>query len=148
MTTNAPLAKKAIIDRLKAQTAVGFPLEGVGVEYAYKPDLGSESIYGGGFRFTHDNDVSEAPGIMVLEVVEVSLYIRVTARPKTSIEQTDERARVIGNTIGAMLRAEPKLAGAGTYIGIRGGQGDYEPGDDHCTSILAYNLFVGTHMGY
>ena len=148
MTTNASVAKKAIIDKLKLQAGPAMPLDGVGIGYAYKPDLGHESIYGGGFRFTHTDDVAEPGGIMVSEEVEVSLYIRVIARPKTSVEETDERCRAIGQTIGAMIRLDPKLGGGMSITRIAGGAGDYEIGDDHCQSTVGYNLRVIGHVSY
>lgn len=148
MTTNAPTLKKALIDKLIAQTGVGMPLEDVAVAYAWRSDLGHQSIYGGGFRFTHTDEVAEGPGIAVNELVEVTLYISVIAFPKTSVAETDDRARIIGNTIGGLLKVERNLGGVASYLGLRGGQGDYDQDDDMCKSILAYNVLLGSHLSY
>lgn len=149
MTTYAYTAKAAIIDRLQARTAIGQPLEGLQVTYAYPGgDIDLECVYGGGIRFEQRDAVAEAPGVLVAEEVSVTLYIRVVSRPPGPVEDTDTRAAEIGTQIATLLRTEPHLAGGNAVIGIARGQGDYQQTDDETMSVLAYQIRVNTHLSY
>lgn len=149
MTTYAFTAKAALFDRLTARTAVGQPLEGLQVAYAYPGGtIELECIYGGGVRFEQRDAVAETPGVLVAEETLVAVYVRVVSRPASSVAETDERAAEIGAQIGAMLRAEPTLAGGGAVLGIARGQGDYHQTDDETMTILTYQVRVLTHLTY
>lgn len=147
MTTYAYTAKGALFDRLAAYAAPAQPLDGIQVEYAYPGTIGTECIYGGGVRFEQRDAVAEAPGVMVAEESLVSIYIRVMQTPPGDVRDTDLRALEIGQAIGALLRAEPTLAGH-AVLGIARGQGDYTQTDDETISILAYQIRVSTNIAY
>lgn len=149
MTTSAYTAKTALFDRLTARTAVGQPLEGLQVAYAWPGStVDLECMYGGAVRFEQRDAVAEAPGVLVVEDVLVTVYIRVVARPPVPVEETDARAAEIGAQLGAMLRAEPHLAGGDAVVGIARGTGDYHQTDDETMSILSYQIRVSTHLSY
>ena len=149
MTTYAFTAKDALFDRLEAYAAPAQPLAGLQVAYAFpgaKVDL--ECLYGGGIRFEQRDAVAESPGIMVTEESLVSVYIRVCARPPTDVRVTDARCGAIGAQLGALLRAEPKLAGGNAVVGIARGAADYSQTDDETVSILSYQVRVTTNITY
>lgn len=148
MTTTAYATKTAIFALLEAATAVGQPLEGIGVGYAWDPELGLESIYGGGIRFDQVDAVAEHPGILVREVVTISVYVRVEVRPPTAVQETDARAAEIGAWIATVLRMNPNLEGGATWLGITGGAGDYEQTGEGTISILAYQLRTARNITY
>jgi hypothetical protein len=66
--------------------------------------------------------------------------VRVLQRPATDVEDTDQIADSIGSAIGAVLKANPKLAGGLSWLGIASGQGDYQVLDDETISIHAYQV--------
>lgn len=142
-TTNATTAKLALINLLKAQTGAGQLLDGIDVRYAYRGQIGAQCVYGGGWRMDADDAVSEGPGVLVREIVVVSLYVRVLARPACDVEDTDATANQIGTALGSVMKANPKLAGPLTVLGISSGQGDYSTTDDETISIHAYQVRVG-----
>lgn len=149
MTTYAYTAKAALFDRLQARTATGQPLQGLQVAYAFPGNnVELECVYGGGVRFEQRDAVAEAPGVLVVEESLVSVYIRVSTRPPTPVEDTDTRAAAIGAQVGAMLRAEPALAGGNAVLGIARGSGDYHQTDDETVSILTYQIRVSTNLSY
>lgn len=148
MTTYGYTAKAVLFDRLEAYAAPAQPLAGLQVSYAWPGQADPECLYGGGIRFEQHDAVAEAPGILVTEDTLVTVYIRVIARPPGDVRDTDARAATIGSKIGALLRAEPQLAGGGSVIGIARGQGDYSQTDDETTSILSYQIRVSTNISY
>ncbi len=148
MTTYAYTAKAALFDALTAYTGPAQPLDGIQVEYAYPGTISTECIYGGGVRFEHRDAVAEAPGVMIAEEAMVSLYIRVTMTPAGDVRETDARALEIGQTVAALLRAQPTLAGGQSVLGIARGQGDYSQTDDETISILSYQIRVTTNFSY
>jgi hypothetical protein len=145
--TNATLAKLALLDRLKAEADGGL-LAGVEVHYAYHGNVGPKSLYGGGWRMTAEQDVAEQAGILVRELVTVSLYVRIVARPPTDVEETDVEADRIAGIISRIFRHDPQLAGPLAFLGIAGGQGDYSRLDDETVSVHAYQVQVGSHLSY
>lgn len=147
MSTNAYAAKKALFDRLAAKAEAGQPLEGIQVAYAFPGNVDAECVYGGGVRFDHVDAVAEAPGVMVAETALVSVYVRILAR-QGDVVDTDARAAEVLATLGALLRAEPKLAGWQTWLGMASGQGDYQRTDDEAISILAVQVRIGSHLAY
>ncbi len=145
--TNAYVAKAALIDLLQAQAGAGGPLDGVDVTYAFHGGVGWKSIYGGGFRFEQADTVAE-PAVMVRELVTVGLYVRVVKRPACDVEETDLVAAGIAATVGQVLKANPKMAGGLSWVGISGGQGDYSRTDDETISVAAYQVLFGAHLVY
>jgi hypothetical protein len=149
VTTYSYAAKAALMDRLIAYAQPAQPLAGLQVEYAYPGGgIDLECLYGGGVRFEQRDAVAEAPGILVVEETLVSLYIRVAVRPPGEVRDTDTRAAAIGAQLGSLLRAEPRLAGGNSVVGIARGQGDYQQTDDETISILSYQVRVSTNLSY
>lgn len=147
MTTNVYAAKRALFARLRDKAADGQPLAGIQVAYAFPGQVDQECIYGGGVRFDHQDAVAEHPGIMVTETALVSLYVRIVGATGDDVEATDDRAAEVLATITALLRAEPRLAGGQTWLGIQGGQGDYDT-NNGALSILAAQVAIGSHLAY
>lgn len=156
MTTAAYIAKKAVIDRLKFEvergsfsTIPGYDnVNGLTVHYA-EPigDPGLWHIYGGGVRFGQ-NDLVEEPNILVSELTDVSLYVRIMARPPVPIEETDDICARIAAVVGAVFKDNPALPGIGTFVKIAGGMGDYFNTDNESGSILGLQLQVRVNVAY
>lgn len=147
MTTNAYVAEAALIDLLKTKVGAGLPLEGVDVNYAFHGQVDLKSIYGGGHRFVQEPAVAE-PGVLVQELVTVSLYMRAVLRPATDPRETDLIVAGMGVAVGQVLKANPKLAGALSWVGIAGGQGDKSRTDDETISVLAYQIQFASLLTY
>lgn len=141
-TTNATAAKRAAINVLKAQTGAGQLLDGIDVKYAYRGQVGPQCVYGGGWRMEGEDAVAEGPGVLVRELVTVSLYVRILKRPAVDVEDTDVIADGVATAIGTVFKANPKLGGPLTVVGIGGGQGDYSTTDDETISIHAYQVRI------
>lgn len=149
MTTLVYAAKAALFDRLTAYAQPAQPLAGLQVAYAFPGDnVDLECLYGGGVRFEQRDAIAEAPGIMITEEAQVSVYIRICHRPPTDVRDTDTRAAAIGAQLGVLLKTEPKLAGNNTVVGIDSGAGDYSQTADETISILAYKVRITTNMVY
>lgn len=134
---------------LATYTAGGQPLEGVQVAYAWPGnDVDLECVYGGGVRFEHADAIADHPGVLVQEIATFSVYIRVVHRPTGPVADADARAAEIGSWLGALLRANPGLAGGGTWLGITSGQGDYHRTPDETVSILSYQLRTARNVTY
>jgi len=146
--TNATLAKKAVVDLLKAATVPAGLLDGVEVHYAYHGNVGLKSVYGGGWRLQQENAVAEAPGVLVQELVSFSLYVRVVTRPPVDVEDTDADADSIGGAIGAIFKSNPKPAGPFSIVGLASGQGDYSRTDDETISVHAYQVQVASNLSW
>lgn len=146
--TNATLAKKAVIDLLKAAAVPAGLLDGVDVHYAFHGDVGFKSIYGGGWRLQQENAVAEAPGVLVRELVSFSLYVRVVARPPVDVEVTDADADAVGGAIGAIFKANPKPAGPFSIVGLVSGQGDYSCTGDETISVHGYQVQVASNLSW
>lgn len=148
MTTNGFAAKAALIDLLQAQTGVGQPLVDVDVRYSYDGTVGARSIYGGGLTFEQGDAVAERNTLM-FETVTVGLYMRAVQRPATDVEDTDLMVAAMGAAVGAVLKANPLLAGGAlTWTGITGGQADYSRTDDETISVLLYNIRFTAFLAY
>ena len=146
-TTNANLAKKAVIDALKAATVPAGLLDGVDVDYAFNGNAAALSVYGGGWRFEQADAVAEGPGILVAELVSVSLYVRAKqGPPSVDVEETDGQADDVLTAIGRVFKAAPKLAGPLTVVGVASGQGDYSRTDDETISIQALQVQVRSQL--
>jgi hypothetical protein len=149
VTTSAYTAKAALFTRLLAYAQPAQPLAGLQVAYAFPGiNVDLECLYGGGVRFEQRDAIAESPGLMVTEEATISIYIRVCNRPASDVQTTDTRAAQIGAQVGALLRAEPILAGGTTLLGISGGAGDYSQTDDETISILSYQVRASTNLSY
>lgn len=148
MSTNAYVAKKALFDLWDANNGPAQALAGVQVAYAFPAAPDMKCIYGGGITFEHSDASAETPGILVRESVLVSAYIRVVARPVGEVADTDAVAAQIGGAMLGLVKANPKLAGPLTWVGVRGGQGDYQQTDDETISILGYQFRFLAHFQY
>jgi hypothetical protein len=154
VTTNVYEAKAAFFDRLKfeAEQMNAFAdlpgYDGISIAYAFLPEMGLWSIYGGGVRFEHRDAIAEGPGILVNEDAQFSVYIRVTARPRRPVEETDLAAELIGKRLAGMIRANPYMAGDAAHLSISGGQGDYGFETDESWSVLAYGVRVESRLSY
>lgn len=134
-------AKIAIFDRLEEEAKSGL-LRDFEVQYAYQGQSGPRVIYGGGTRFDQEDAVAE-PGVLRREVIAVSVYVKVVARPPVDVKDTDLAARDIGNLIGLVFHTNPQLAGPFSWLGIRSGMTDYSQTDVETISIHSYQLLVG-----
>lgn len=137
-------ASLAIFDRLKGEADGGL-LAGVSVDYEWSAGAGLEQIYFGGWRSSQE-DLVEEHGVLMQEIVSISMYVRVIARPPTSRRETDLRAKAIAAIVGQILKANPHLGGM-TWLGLTTTQGDYSPSTmDETISSHAYNMQVGANV--
>lgn len=143
--TAAVDAKTALFDRIKAEADGGL-LQGVSVDYAWNAAAGLEQIYGGGWRSTQEDAVGEH-GLLMREIIEVSVYVRVTARPPVPVAETDKRCKHIAATLGRIFHNDPHLAGGMTWLGVRATQGDYTPPTtEETVSSHAYAVQIGAFV--
>lgn len=145
--TTAYAAKRALFDRLAALTATGQPLEGIQVGYSWPGSTVERvCVYGGGVTFSQEQAAAEW-GTVLREVVTVGVHIRVSG-PDLSVEDTDLQADSVADAIGDALQADPHLAGNLTFIGVAGGQGDYQPSaeDTGAVSILSLRIQVEAYL--
>lgn len=147
MTTNGFVAKAALVELLQAQTGPGELLDDVDVNYAYHGNVGLKSIYLGGLAFDQVDAVAER-NVLLQESVTVGLYMRAVLRPATDVSETDLIVADMGAAVGAILKANPSLAGGLTWQGITGGQADYSRTDDETISVLLYNIVFGAYLAY
>lgn len=137
-------ASLALFDRLAAEADGGL-LAGVDVNYEWSGQAGLEQIYFGGWR-SNQEDAVEEHGVLMQEIITVSVYVRVIARPGTSRRETDLRAKDIGKIIGRIFKNNPHLGGM-RWLGITTTQGDYSPTTTEETiSSHAYGMQVGTYV--
>lgn len=141
-------AKRALFTLLAANSGPAQALDGIQVAYDFPGNVGMRCIYGGGIRFDHDDDVAEAPGMLVRETVLVSAYIRIVASPAGEVADTDTTAAQVGAAILALVKANPKHAGPLTWVGVRSGQGDYQQTDDETISILGIQFRYISRITY
>ena len=141
MTTAAYSVKRVIFDRLTLETGPGLLLDGVQVSYAYPGLVQDVCVYGGGVVFDQPgtDDVVDGDDVAVREQATIRLYVRIVGRSLT-VAQTEIKAEGIGDVIGALLRTNPRIAGAQTHTRIAGGTGDYQNTDDGPIVILAYRV--------
>ena len=141
MTTAAYAIKRLIFDRLALAVGPGLELDGVQVSYAYPGQVQDVCVYGGGVVFDQPgtDDVVDGDDVAVREQSTIRLYVRIVGHGLT-VAQTEIRAEGIGDVIGALLRKEPRIAGAQTNTRIAGGTGDYQNTDDGPIVILAYRV--------
>lgn len=155
MTTTVGLsaavdAKTALFDRLRAEADGGL-LQGWAVDYAFNgnpaPQAGAiqKQMYGGGWRTVSDDAAGEH-GLLMREVITVSLYLRVVARPPTDVATLDAMVKDAAAVIARVFHGQPRLTGDMTWLGLSTGQGDYAQSDDETTVIHAYALTVGSYL--
>jgi len=152
-------SKKALITLLRAQATPGgggaFDLLAIAngwpqvtVKYLGVGEMGGVCIYGGGWKYVQDEAAEEGPGILVREVVDQTLYVRVGSRIERDFEVVDEWAQAVGNAIGGVLQANPKLGGNLSALGNSGGFGDYEPTDDETIATHTHTVRIGGLFGW
>lgn len=147
--TAAFAAKRAMRTLWQAQTGDGAPLDGVQIVYAFNPgSVDMECIYGGGIRYDHESAVAEAPGVLINETALVTWYVRVCRRPAESVEDTDRRCEDIAAAAIAIVKANATVGGTLSWVGVRGGQGDYYLTDDESISILAIEFRFRARIVY
>jgi hypothetical protein len=154
MTTAAYAAKRAVVDRLVQRAAQpGNALSGVQVAYSWPGNTAAmECVYGGGVTFDQpgtDDAVDSQRHRLVKETATVGVHIRIAASPPDAVEPiraTDARAEAIGDEIGALLAAQPGLAGGSSVARLLRGQGDYSPTDDQAVSTLSYQISVESYI--
>lgn len=138
--TLAYVTKRNLITALTAQTATGQPLAGVQVQYARDDKrMERKCIYGGGIRFTQQEDAAEGARLVVLELVTIGLYIRIQD-PGADVQGTDLAAEGVADALTDVLAANPQIAGPHTWIGIGAGQGDYAPNEDGAVTNVGLQL--------
>lgn len=143
VTTKGFAAKRAVHGMLVAnQASFGDVL----IKYSAKGDFPLECIYLGGMNFEHEQAAAEGVGLAVSEVANVSVYVRVVARPG-DVEETDLRAEAIGGVVAQVLRANAH-AGGFSSIDIAGGIGDYHATDDEAVTTLAYRFRCVSFLSY
>lgn len=150
VATSAFAVKRALLgagSRLKAEADGGL-LDGWDIDYAYRGDAGSRSIYGGGWRLLEQEQaVAEGIGLVVREVVEVSLYITYKLSPKGDVEETDAVVEDVSGVVTRIFAANPNLGGDMTWLGISRGQGDYS-NDLETISRAALALRVQSYVSW
>lgn len=141
--TDVYTAKAALFDRLVTEQAAGKFPDVDEISYDEPSGEGMIAMYMGGVRFT-DEDAVPYPGLKVIETAQISVYIRVMQRPRTSdgVRACDAKAQVIGKTLQGVLFQNPTLTGDMKILGIERGQGDYANTDDENISYLAYGVKI------
>jgi len=151
VATAAFAVKRAIFGRngrLKAEADGGL-LTGWDVDYAYNAGAGERSIYGGGWRLLEQQDeVAEGLGLLLREVIEVSLYISVKISPRVDVEETDAAIEDVSGVIVRAFKARPELASQMMWLGISRGQGDYVDNSLETISRAAFALQVQTYVSW
>jgi hypothetical protein len=146
-TSNAVAAKAALFDALAEEAQSGL-LQGLDVHYAWPGEVSAERVvYGGGFRFEQQDAVAEQ-GVLIDEVVEVSLYVRIVKRPAVDVRETDLEAADVLDLIGTVFASRRQLAGPYTWMGVVSGMGDYSRTADETTSVLAAKARIGTRLSW
>jgi len=140
-------AKAALITLLQAASAPLGLLAGVQVAYAWQPDLGVRSLYGGGVTFENEDGVGE-PQVLQKETATISLYARAVNRPPGSVAVTDAAVKAIRVGVQAVLKANPKVGGQWSWEGITSGRGDYSQTKDETVSVLSLQVRFGTYASW
>jgi hypothetical protein len=149
--TAAVDAKTAVFARLKTEAASGL-LAGWAVDYAYngnpqpQPGATQRQIYGGGWRSVQEDTLGEH-GVLMDEVISVSLYLRATAKlPDAVAEDVEAMVKAAGVVIGQVFKSNPRLAGDLTWLGITTGAGDCYPLDDDLVCTHSFAMTVGARL--
>jgi hypothetical protein len=140
-------ALDALIDLAQAAAVPAGLLEGVGVAYAYEPNLGLRSLYGGFVSFDNEDATAEQ-GVLGRETATIPLYARAVNRPPTDVRDTDAAVKTIRVGLQALLKANPKIGGVWSFEGITGGRRTYSRTDDETISELALQVRLGTYASW
>lgn len=148
-STNATLAKVAVIDSLAALSGPAGPLAGVQVTYRYAAPS-RRAVYLGGVTFSHGPGVTASErDTLDLETATVSLYVRIVMTAgDDDVRKADADAYGIAEVIHQALSEQSKLPGADNmhYVGIEGGTLDYALTDDEAIVALALHLTVASYV--
>lgn len=148
MTISQAIAAKVAFFDFLGQEADSGRLGDVPVHYAWPGEIAAERmVYGGGARFEQQDAVAEQ-GVLVNEVVALSLYVRVVRRPPCDVKETDLAAAAVARLIGKVFVANPRFAGPYTWLGIASGLGDYSRTNDETVSVWSYQVRIGTRFSW
>lgn len=148
VATSAFAVKRAIFDRLRDEADGGL-LQGWDVSYTFNAGAGAKSMYFGGWRLLEQEQaVAEGIGLVVREVVEVSLYIGVKISPRVDVSETDAVIEAVSGLIVQALARRPKLADDMTWLGIARGQGDYTDTQLETLSRAAFALSAESYLSW
>lgn len=143
--TDVYTAKAALYDRLVFEQANNGKFAAVDeISYDEPSGEGMVAMYMGGVRFTDEDLLPEQSGLMVNEVSQISVYIRVMQRPRstTGVRECDARAQLIGKELQGVLFTNRTLVGDMKILAVERGQGDYANTDDENISYLAYGVKI------
>ena len=136
----------AVMDRLAAEADGGL-LAGVGVSYAMK-ELALRQIYGGSARFDQESTVAEQVGLLNVERIVFTIYIRCVRRPVCDVRETDAEASAIKAVIARVFAKNPQLAGDMTWLGVSGGYRDYSINDQETVSVHTLEMLVQAYVSW
>lgn len=139
-------ACEAVMDRLAAEADGGL-LQGVQVDYGVG-ELGLKSIYGGGARFDQESAIAEQAGVLNIEQITYTLYIRCVRRPGCDVRLTDRDAAGIKAVIARVFAANPQLGGDMTWLGVSSGSRDYSRNDQETVSVHALDLLIQAYVSW
>lgn len=149
-STNAAVAKRAIIERLNESTGPGGLLADVQVAYRWPGTPSRRCVWLGGVSLNHaDGMTSSEADTIDLETATVGLYVRVMVPVgDADVMVADAAAQDIAEIIHGLLSQRPKLPGADNmhYVGISGGRSDYQLTDDEAISVLALQLAIASYV--
>jgi len=148
VATSAFAVKRAIFERLRAEADGGL-LAGWDVNYTFNAGAGARSMYGGGWRLLEQEEaVAEGIGLVVREVVEISLYIIVKISPRVDVSETDAVIETVSGAIVRVFARNPNLASDMTWLGIARGQGDYTDNQLETISRAAFALSAQSYLSW
>jgi len=136
----------AVMDRLAAEADGGL-LQGVQVSYGVA-DLGLKSVYGGSARFDQQSAIAEQPGVLNLERIVYTIYIRCVRRPACDVRDTDADAVAVKTVIAQIFSRNPKLAGDMTWIGVSNGYRDYSRNELETVSVHSLDLLIEAYVSW
>ena len=111
-------AKRALRDLLV--TAFAAADTDVDVQYAATPEMGTKTVYFGGFSFTQADQVAER-GALVYESDQLSIYVR-GELAGDDVEACEQLVEVMANTVTATINSNAQLAGGLTVTALAAGR--------------------------
>jgi hypothetical protein len=146
VTTAAFANKRTIFDRFANYTGTGQALDGVQVEYSFPGSPTETLVYGGRITFeqTVDDELVSGDDVQALDVATIWVYVRISGEP--TVRDAQIKAEVIGDTLGMILRKEPRMCGPNTHVRIAGGTGDHYETDDGPIVHLAYRITATAYV--
>ena len=118
------------------------------MRYSGRGPMGHKTVYAGGWHFDQRPAVAESPGLLVNEDLLLVLVVKVVQRPVCDPEITDLLADAITTVVAGIFKANPKLAGGLSFVGIPQGDGDYTFGADETISTHALQMRIGSTFGW